>query len=179
MPGGRLALRIFEQRYLDMVRECLKNQSGFGVCLIADGKEVGTPASVFPYGTSVEIIDWDSDESGLLMIVTQGVQNFRTINTTLNTNGLLLGEVELLPPGKNITIPTQYSDLVELLRQALLKFKPFVHYAETDFKESVWVANRLVEALPMSPEVRYKLMVIDDPIEQLDALQKFVNNWNP
>ncbi len=177
MPGGRLALRIFERRYLDMVRDCLKKQSSFGICLIADCKEAGTPASVLPYGTLVEIIDWDSDENELLIIVTQGVQLFRTINTMLNPNGLLMGEVELLPPAQNVTIPAQYSDIVELLRQALLNLGPLVDYTAADFKESVWVSNRLVEALPMSPEARLALMIIDDPLEQLDALQKFINNW--
>ena len=43
-PGGLLNLRIFEQRYLDLVRDCSRNGSGFGVCLILEGREVGEPA---------------------------------------------------------------------------------------------------------------------------------------
>ena len=33
-PGGPLPLRIFEQRYVDMVRHCMRQQSGFGVLLL-------------------------------------------------------------------------------------------------------------------------------------------------
>ena len=50
-PGGLLPLRVFEARYMDMTRECLKAEQPFGVCLIKDGKEVGTPANPEPVGT--------------------------------------------------------------------------------------------------------------------------------
>ena len=43
-PGGRLSLRIFEPRYLDLIRDCTRSSSGFGVCLILEGSEVGAPA---------------------------------------------------------------------------------------------------------------------------------------
>ena len=39
-PGGRLPLRIFEQRYMDMAKVCLKESTSFGICLIAEGEEV-------------------------------------------------------------------------------------------------------------------------------------------
>jgi hypothetical protein len=39
-PGGRLPMRIFEQRYMDMAKVCLKESSSFGICLIASGEEV-------------------------------------------------------------------------------------------------------------------------------------------
>ncbi len=174
LPGGRLPLRVFEGRYIDMVRDCLEQSSNFGICLHSE-----TAAKMFPYGTSVEIVDWNSDESGVLVIVTRGIQTFRTINTTQEPNGLLVGEVEMLPSAQRTPVPAKYSDLVELLRFALLNVGPVLDYKETDFADSVWVGNRLVEALPMSPEARYKLATIEDPIECLDALQKFTNNWHP
>jgi len=68
LPGGILPLRIFEPRYLDMVRDCFKQQSGFGVCLIKAGAEVGDTAVPLAYGTLVDIVDWDQDDSGLLTI---------------------------------------------------------------------------------------------------------------
>ena len=43
-PCGPLPLRIFETRYLDMVRRCLREKTGFGVVLIARGREAeGSP----------------------------------------------------------------------------------------------------------------------------------------
>ena len=43
-PGGVLPLRIFEVRYVEMAKACLKEGTPFGVCLIREGTEVGTPA---------------------------------------------------------------------------------------------------------------------------------------
>ncbi len=175
LPGGRLPLRIFEQRYVDMVRECVKQQTGFGICPIDNNT-----AKAHAYGTLVEIIDWDTDVSGLLIIVTKGIQKFRIISTTRNTNGLLLAQVELLPLVKKTTIPSRYSDLVELLRRALLNVEALLDdNIDTDFTDAVWVSNRLLETLPLAVDLRFELMVIDDPIAQLDALQEFTKNWQP
>lgn len=57
-PGGPLPLRIFEPRYLDMVSACLRQGSGFGVCLIRSGKEVGMAAQTYEVGTLSMIVDW-------------------------------------------------------------------------------------------------------------------------
>ena len=40
-PGGTLALKIFERRYMDMATACLKSGSSFGIVLIRSGAEVG------------------------------------------------------------------------------------------------------------------------------------------
>ena len=43
-PGAALPLKIFEQRYLEMTKTCLRDNRPFGVCLIREGREVGDPA---------------------------------------------------------------------------------------------------------------------------------------
>ena len=57
-PQGVLPLRIFEPRYLDMISDCLKNNTGIGVVLIREGKEVGSAASTYDVGTMSEIHYW-------------------------------------------------------------------------------------------------------------------------
>ena len=71
-PDGQLPLRIFEPRYVDMVSECLKTNSGFGVCLIKQGAETGSAATCFNIGTYAEIIDFSRQTNGLLTITIQG-----------------------------------------------------------------------------------------------------------
>ncbi len=175
MPGGRLPLRIFEPRYLDMVRKCLKQGTGFGVCLIKQGSEVGPTPSTFPYGILIEIVDWDRDDSGLFLIVTQGVQKFRTISTKINQSGLMEGEVEMLPLEQKTFIPARYLELAELLHRALENVGPLLDYTEADFTDAVWVSGRLVELLPMTAELRHEMVAIDDPLERLEALQNFIH----
>ncbi len=175
MPGGRLPLRIFEPRYLAMVRNCLKQNAGFGVCLIKEGAEVGPTPLIFPFGILIEIIDWDRDDSGLFLIVTQGVRKFRTISTTVDDSGVMIGEVELLPLEQKTAIPARYSELAELLHRALESVGPLLDYTEADFTDAVWVGGRLVELLPMATEYRHELLAIDDPLQRLDALLTFIH----
>ena len=71
-PDGQLPLRIFEPRYVDMISECLKTNTGFGVCLIKQGAETGPAATCFNIGTYAEVVDFSRQTNGLLTITIQG-----------------------------------------------------------------------------------------------------------
>ena len=71
-PGGPLPLRIFEARYVDMISHCLKENASFGVLLIREGQEAGTPASTFEVGTLARIVDWYQGSDGLLGVTAIG-----------------------------------------------------------------------------------------------------------
>ena len=58
-PGGRLPLRIFEVRYVDMTKACIRDDAVFGVCQIRDGHETGTPAKPADIGCTARIVEWD------------------------------------------------------------------------------------------------------------------------
>jgi Lon protease-like protein len=97
-PGGRLPLRIFEARYMDMAKTCLKDGSPFGVCLIREGAEVGAPATPVEVGTLARIDKWDMPQLGLLDIVALGGERFRILERRVEKNGLSRARVELLAP---------------------------------------------------------------------------------
>ena len=96
-PGGPLALRIFEPRYLDMVARCLRGTNRFGVVAIRQGSEVGA-AETFDVGTLAEIVDWHQETGGLLGIPAVGRECFRLARSTRQPDGLYVGEGSLLPP---------------------------------------------------------------------------------
>src|SRR5690606_10829216 len=60
-PGGVLPLRVFEPRYLELVRECAAADRPFGVCLITDGSEVGEAAQHEAIGCTARIVDFDRE----------------------------------------------------------------------------------------------------------------------
>src|SRR6202008_135559 len=95
-PGGRLPLRIFEQRYMTMAKACLKDGSPFGVCLIREGGEVGSPAVPAEVGTLARITTWDMPQLGVLQVIAVGAQRFRIKAHRVAPGGLARGEVELL-----------------------------------------------------------------------------------
>lgn len=170
LPGGKLPLRIFEPRYLDMVRDCFRQQSGFGVCLIKEGAEVGGMASPHAYGTLVEIVDWDQDDNGLLTITALGVTKFRITDTLANKSSLLTGTVELLPDEVSTPVPVELQHLQNTMLQILSQVSQSIEYEQQELDDSVWLGSRFVELLPMSADMRHELLSMDDPIERLSAV---------
>jgi len=111
MPGGLLPLRLFERRYLDMVTECFRNGTGFGVCLLKNGQEAGGDGQPYPRGTSVSIIDFDQGSDGLLNITAQGDQEFFLDHYLQQEDGLFLGEVRFIDPSPRTPMSPDYEEL--------------------------------------------------------------------
>lgn len=166
-PGGPLSLRIFEPRYLDMVRRCLKEHSGFGVVLILEGVEAGAVASVAATGTSARMVDFDTLPDGLLGLACVGERRFRLQRRWQQGDGLNLGEVEYLPEDAPCAVPAEYAHLVELLREVLPQLGGAYTYAEAHYDDAGWVSNRWAELLPLAPGEKLELLELADPLARL------------
>jgi Lon protease-like protein len=110
-PGGPLPLRIFETRYTDMVRRCMREQQPFGVVLIQDGEEAGEVATTATVGCTARIADFHTLQDGLLGISCVGDRKFRVERVWRAADGLNMGEVLWLPPEPEMTLPGQYERL--------------------------------------------------------------------
>jgi len=64
LPANTLGLKIFETRYLDMIANCMRENSPFGVVLIHKGEETGTNTDVYSIGTTATISDWEHRADG-------------------------------------------------------------------------------------------------------------------
>lgn len=117
---GRIELRVFEPRYMEMVKECLRANAPFGVCLIAQGEEVADPyapdALPQPVGTLATIVDWDMPQLGIHNIVAHGGERFRILSSRIERSGLTRAEVATLPAPPVVPIPGDYARLVPMLR---------------------------------------------------------------
>jgi Lon protease-like protein len=81
-PGMVLPLRIFEERYKQMIGRCLETNEGFGVVLIREGQEVGEPAMPFEVGTLAQIASVERLPGGMMNLVTVGTRRFRCVEHT-------------------------------------------------------------------------------------------------
>lgn len=83
-PGMRLPIHVFEDRYRLMIRECIEEDTPFGVLLIKSGSETGAPAVPHDVGTTARILQVEYLDDGRMNIFTVGERRFRTIalNTT-------------------------------------------------------------------------------------------------
>jgi hypothetical protein len=174
-PGGPLSLRIFEPRYLDMVSRCLKEEQGFGVCLIREGTETGT-AKVHETGTLARIRDWSQGEDGLLHILARGEGRFRIQTQRRQADGLNLGEVEWLPEEPRAGVPVESGRLAELLRQIIRQVEGPYAGLDADYADAGWVGRRLAELLPISLPQRQYFLEMNDPLKRLEILSTLIES---
>ena len=171
-PGALLPLKIFEQRYMDMAKGCLKEGLSFGICLIREGSEVGAPAVPEQVGTLAKIVDWDMEQLGVLKVRVEGGERFRLNSTDVQPNGLIIGEVERFTES-----PDTSGDL-EACAAFLKKVVAAVgagQFAEPlRFDEVSWVGFRLAEILPLRPDVKQRLLELTDGPGRLKVLYRFL-----
>ncbi|MEN8259809.1 MAG: LON peptidase substrate-binding domain-containing protein [Pseudomonadota bacterium] len=170
-PEGVLPLRIFERRYLDLISDCLKQDTGFGVCLIRRGKEVGDAPEIFKVGTYCKIVDWDRGEDGLLGITTQGTRRFRVISRRLSPGGLLEADVEWLDDDECSEITPEHDMLADILKKLADKYFPQYSADPDQFDDALWLGYRLSECLPLHNAQKQTLLEVDDPGLRLDYLR--------
>ena len=174
-PGGPLSLRIFERRYLDLVRDCARDGAGFGVCLILAGREAGEPAVPAAIGTLARITDFCTLPDGLLGISAEGGERFQVATTRVRDNGLVHGEVRFWPDEPVVPVPPEHSLLATILERLIEKAGgPFAKAERSCYDNASWVGFRLAEALPLAPPERQQLLQMTDPLQRLASLMHYV-----
>jgi uncharacterized protein len=184
-PGGILPLKVFETRYIDMVRECMKREAPFGVVLIKSGQEVGAPAAPEAVGCFAHISQWDMPDLGVMMLRTEGGKRFRILETRVLADNRLEARVELIEADNEIPVSTMHVDCAKTLKIVIddLEAKgqaelgagfdsPFAHPIRLD--SAGWVANRWCEILPIPLKARQKLMELDDPGSRLTIVHQYL-----
>lgn len=179
LPHGKMPLQIFEQRYLDLVRDSMKGASPFGVVWIRRGAEVAVKGSAAPqlgdYGTTARIVDWDQLPNGLLGVTIQGGQRFDLAATGRRDNGLLVGEVTLRELQGPARMESQWEQLLDVLRS--LQTHPHVQRMalQLDYEDAWQVAYTLLQLLPLEEAVKYRLLGLDDIGALMGGLDTILN----
>ena len=181
LPGGFLDLQIFEQRYLDMVAQCLKQDTGFGLVLIENGNQVLVNAgqsapSVVRMGCYCKIIDFDLNQNGLLNIRIQGERKFRINDYFEAASRLLKAEVEFLESEPAISTTDQDEGLIEILHNLLKHPTVTIQPQEVQFEDASQLGGRLTELLPLSNLTRQNLLELKDPVKRLRSLEKLIDD---
>lgn len=184
-PDGVLPLRVFETRYVDMVRDCMKSGAPFGVIGIKSGQETGAAAEPYSVGTLASITEWDMPEFGVLLIQTRGGQRFRIEETRLLPNQLLQARISLINADEPVDGGTALPVCAKVLRVViddLLERARAEHGAEfiNPFAEPyrlddpAWVANRWCEMLPIEHQEKQRLLEMTDAAARLQCVQDYL-----
>ena len=179
-PQGVLNLQIFEVRYLDLMKKCLRDNTPFGVVSLLDGNEVRRPdekIQLAKIGTLVNIEKHEFVTPTLIEISTVGSQRFKLLNAMQEKNGLWMGEIQTLPADPVVEIPDYLQgsanalarlinsiDENEIAEEQLPFRKPY------KLMDCGWVANRWCELLPLDKPTKLQLLALDNPLLRLELI---------
>lgn len=170
-PGGPLPLRIFETRYIDLVRRCMRDGTGFGVVLIREGAEAGGAATTFDVGTYARIVDFSQQPDGLLGVSARGERRFRILERRRARDGLNLADVEWLPDEQSQPLPQDFAELGPAIDAILAQVGEPYASLERHLGDAAWVSARLTEVLPVPAQHKQHCLELDDPVERLRYLR--------
>ncbi len=186
-PDGVIALKIFEARYLDMIKQCLRDKTEFGVLSViknSDLSEEDVSLSFSNIGTLAQIEDFDPIQPALYMTKSFGTQRFKLISSKQEVNGLWIGQVELLANDPLIPIPQEHQKVVKLLDEIISVIKSENLLDDAPFKKPYkvddcgWVSNRLAELLPLSLAQKNHLLAQTNPRIRLDLITEIIEDDN-
>ena len=170
-----MPLRIFEARYLDMISNCLRNETPFGVLLIRAGDEAGA-ATTYDVGTLARISDWYQGSDGLLGVTATGEQRFRVLSASRQPDGLNIGEVEVLPDEPPMPLPDKYKGLADILAGVLDDLGRLYESLERHYDDAGWVSYRLVEILPIDLEQKQLCLEECDTMGRLSLVSELIES---
>jgi len=170
-PEGPLPLRIFETRYIDLVRRCMRDGSGFGVVLLREGAEVGGPAVTFDVGTYARIVDFSQQPDSLLGIRATGERRFRILERRRARDGLNLADVEWLAEERAEPLPAEFADLAPAIDAILAQAGEPYASLERRLDDAGWISGRLAEILPVPVVHKQHCLELDDPVARLRYLR--------
>jgi Lon protease-like protein len=174
-PGGSMSVRVFEARYMDMVKLSLKQQTPFGVCLIRSGNEVGEPATPEMIGTIAQIDDWDMPQQGILLVRVSGGLRFRILSHAANARGLIVADVvTILDDASSPSAALQ--DCAAFLARIVKGRGQSLDDPLLRLDDAFWVGMRLIEMLPLGNEVKQKMLELTDATMRLELMQRFLQD---
>jgi hypothetical protein len=177
-PGGILPLKVFEQRYIEMTKACLKGDASFGVCLVTHGEEVtragDAPATFSAIGTQASITSWDMPQQGILHISVAGGTRFRVLSHMTRSDGLVVGTVAAIAAEPTVALPAACAPLARLLEALAERVGPQHFPAQHAFADASWVGYRLAELLPLPLHIKQTMLEVSDSEVRLSVLQKFL-----
>jgi Lon protease-like protein len=193
-PGGLLPLRVFEDRYLDMISKCHKTGAPFGIVSLTEGGEVRRPADAAAkntasggdgfapeafsaIGTLATISEYSVPQAGLMVIRCAGVQRFKSSRREKLRYGLWIADVARLENDMAVSIPPDLQKTATALDKLIQSVKPADGSAPKipllppyQLDDCGWVANRWCALLPLPLALKQQLLELDNPLVRLELV---------
>lgn len=177
-PGGLLPLKVFERRYIEMTKACLRDERPFGVCLITQGDEVargdGTMPEIATIGTLARITNVDMPQMGILHVSTSGGSRFEVRSHAPDALGVLVATVAAIDDEPSHPLAETYAPLARLLALIATRLGPQNFPEDVRYDDATWVGYRLAELLPLPLPIKQRMLEVSDANVRLTALKQFL-----
>ncbi len=158
-PDCTLALQIFEQRYLRLVKDCLRDGHGFVVVLISEGREVGTAPEIFATGCYVDVIDWNTLNNGLLGITVRATRRVHITQPGAQHDGLLTADAaDVFDEALTPVTADDFSDLVDVLKNLVQHPYVSAQQLQCHYHDCEDVCNKLAYLLPVANTLKQTVL---------------------
>lgn len=174
-PDGPLPLRVFEPRYLDMVSRCVKDDLEFGVVQLLSGAETGDARTV-SVGTKARILDWYQGSDGILGITAIGTERLLMKSTSRQSDGLYIGQVDVLEREPRCALPEEYGPMASLLEVIINDLGKLYESVDENYTDATWVGYRFAEILPLTIEQKQRCLEMNDAVERLRLIRPLLRS---
>ena len=161
-PGGRLSLKVFEQRYIDLAKARISDGELFGVVTLTGGGEVGADQTFATVGTAARVRSFDMPQAGIFLLDVVGEDRFEVLRATTEKSGLQRAAVRWIPCENKVKLPNTYTELGTILSQVMGRAGEEKFAEPFELDDATWVGSRLVEILQLPPSIKQSLLEISD-----------------
>ncbi len=171
LPGGRMKLRVFEPRYVRLVREACAGSRSFACALLNPYVALSHQDRIFCVATLVQVTDFTQLADGLLGITVEGINRIEIKQRWQESDGLHVATHEKLPDWPETAFLPIHRKLSDEL-SIVFKQNPQLQelYPQPQWHSSNWLAQRWIEILTMQPPLKQQLMAADSATPTLEAL---------
>ncbi len=176
LPHARMPIHIFEPRYIELIRNCMRNETGFGICLIKSGSEVGGVADPHLIGTACRILSVQTHADKTMDIMVEGRRRFRIRKIDEDTHPYLIGHVEPVSEDEQqqsnrvTALASRVKELTETLIEQTLQHAN-MQVASIKLPEDTTALSFVVaEFLSLEPQIQQRFIEFTDTAERLAEL---------
>jgi Lon protease-like protein len=152
---------------------CISEERPFGVCLIKEGREVGTPAVPQDIGCLARIAQWDMPQLGVFHLQVEGLQRFRILSSEVEKSGLISATIECL--ASDSAVAPEETLCRDVLKAIIEKIGAEHFPSPHRFDDAAWIGYRLSEVLPISLEQKQQMLRMTDPHARLSQLGEILS----
>ncbi|MAR95121.1 MAG: ATP-dependent protease La (LON) domain protein [Gammaproteobacteria bacterium] len=177
LPGTIHSLKIFEPRYLKMIKDCMKNDHGF-VIVYQKKHSQKDEYEISKKGSYVEIIDFNNLPNGLLLIAVKSINKVLIKDLTKMEDGLHVAKTQPVidPEVDDQALLAEFPEITNILSQLVKHPKIIDIPLNVDFNSADSVAYHLAGLIPIPGSSKQSLLEAFDASQRLSILSKYIED---